>query len=70
MPKVPLPRALNPLDFSVDRPARRPRVEGQALYRQIGIGPEASFDEVKAQVVILKQRYDKDAKKKIKVSPC
>ena len=65
-----MPRALNPLDFSVDRPARRPRVEGQALYRQIGIGPEASFDEVKAQVVILKQRYDKDAKKKIKVSPC
>lgn len=65
--KFQFPRVLNPLDFSVDRPQRN-RVEGQDLYRQVGVGPEADFEEVKAAVEALKKgKYAKDPKKQIKL---
>eukprot|EP00614_Pseudopedinella_elastica_P014364 CAMPEP_0172583722 /NCGR_PEP_ID=MMETSP1068-20121228/3283_1 /TAXON_ID=35684 /ORGANISM="Pseudopedinella elastica, Strain CCMP716" /LENGTH=293 /DNA_ID=CAMNT_0013377615 /DNA_START=153 /DNA_END=1034 /DNA_ORIENTATION=+ len=61
-----IPRILNPLDWSVDRQLR-PKVEGQDLFRQLGISPESDFEDVKAAVEQLKLKYDKDPKKKIKL---
>lgn len=66
LPTLPIPRALNPFDWSVDRPATRFRVEGQELFRQIGVAPDADFDEIKAVVAGLKEKYKKEPKKAIK----
>jgi hypothetical protein len=58
LPKMPalklpaiIPRILNPFDWSVDRPEYKP-IEGQAYFRQLGISPDATFDEIKAQASI------------------
>jgi len=54
----------------VDRSPRRYKVEGQALYRQIGLAPDADFETVKAKVLDLKEKYAKDPKRCIKLEIC
>ena len=71
LPKVnlPIPRAANPFDWSVDRPEGYYKVPGQALYRQIGVAPEADFDEIKEAVKRLSEEAlaEGEPKKKIKL---
>jgi len=64
-PSSAIPRALNPFDWSVDRPPRY-RVEGQDLFRQLGVSPDSNFDEIKEAVAALKVKYAKEPKKVIK----
>ena len=68
LPDIPIPRYLNPFDWSVDRPQRFV-VEGQELYRMIGVAPETDFDEIKATVKELSEAAVAagDPKRKIKL---
>jgi len=45
--KVKVPAFLNPFDLSADRPNLRPSIPGIDLYRQLGVGPDSSYDEVR-----------------------
>lgn len=66
LPKVPVPRILNPFDWSIDRPPRSV-IEGETLYRQLGVAPDAPYEQIKEQVEKLLVKYENDPKKKIKV---
>lgn len=62
-----LPRVINPFDWSVDRAPTRFKVEGQDLYRQLGVSPDTDFDGIKAAVEALKVKYESDPKRCIKL---
>jgi len=50
-----------------DREARRLKLEGSKLYRELGVAEDATFEEIQEATQNLVMRYEGDLKKKVKI---